>query len=84
MSERIGCYAPGNYSCICSQCNIFFKGDKRAVTCKSCARELRIKELESSLQRFIDQAEEVKIRRELTSLETVHLEECKQILEKGK
>ena len=44
----------------------------------------RISELESSLQRFIDQAQEVKIRRELTSLETVHLEECKQILEKGK
>ena len=44
----------------------------------------RISELESSLQRFIDQAEEVKIRRELTSLEIVHLEECKQLLEKGK
>ena len=34
----------------------------------------RVKELESAIKRFINQAEEIKIRRGFTSLETVHLE----------
>lgn len=33
-------YAPGNYSCSCTFCKSDFIGDKRAVTCKSCALEL--------------------------------------------
>jgi len=30
-------YAPGNYMCYCSTCDIKFQGDKRAVQCEPCA-----------------------------------------------
>ena len=34
-----GGWAPGGYICNCSQCGEDFIGDKRAVTCSSCAYE---------------------------------------------
>lgn len=33
-------FAPGNYSGICYACNAEFTGDKRAITCESCALEM--------------------------------------------
>jgi hypothetical protein len=37
MSDTLGRYAPGNYSCKCSACGKEFTGDKRATTCLQCA-----------------------------------------------
>ena len=37
-------YAYGNYSCFCSQCKLPFTGDKRSITCFSCAEEMVDKE----------------------------------------
>lgn len=45
-------YAKGNYFCTCHKCKSQFIGDKRAVTCASCAIEpalKRIKEMEKEL-----------------------------------
>lgn len=36
----IGGYAPGNYSCRCTNCKAIFQGDKRAVQCEPCAVEM--------------------------------------------
>jgi hypothetical protein len=41
----IGGYAPGNYICLCCNCDKQFKGDKRSVQCESCARETNISNL---------------------------------------
>ena len=37
MSDTLGGYAPGDYSCTCTCCGDEFSGDKRAVTCLQCA-----------------------------------------------
>jgi hypothetical protein len=37
MSNTLGGYAPGDYSCTCSFCGREFSGDKRAIDCLQCA-----------------------------------------------
>lgn len=48
-------YADGNYMCICHNCKGLFQGDKRARTCKGCAKAAdRIEELEYKLERAVE------------------------------
>ena len=37
MSDTLGRYAPGDYTCRCTGCSKEFTGDKRATTCLKCA-----------------------------------------------
>ena len=34
-------FAPGNYTCKCSECKNHYDGEKRSSTCESCATKLR-------------------------------------------
>ena len=40
-NDRIGGYAPGNYTCKCLFCGKEFVGDKRALSCFDCAKAHR-------------------------------------------
>lgn len=40
-------YAPGNYDCTCLACTEVFTGDKRAICCLPCAKEILEKAAES-------------------------------------
>ena len=45
LTGRIGGYAPGNYDRKCCTCGDHFDGDKRAITCRTCALEHMIQHI---------------------------------------
>lgn len=50
-NKRIGGWAPGDYTCICSTCGCSFIGDKRASVCYPCAVEVEKTERESYIKK---------------------------------
>ena len=54
-------YADGDYHCYCQKCGGRFIGDKRAVTCKSCATQINTHTDTQDVEQLRNELEEIKL-----------------------
>jgi len=82
-TERKGGQAPGQYCCECSDCGLFYMGDKRSWQCADCAYANPLVDREHEINRVFEKALSYTSERVESEIDTCisELEEIISVLE---